>query len=341
MNDSDRIEELRKSANLHTHNNNYQAAIEDCTRLLQLNPNESQAYWHRCLAWVELGNYQESIKDCTQYLKLKPDFVQGYISRAGLFKDIGNLQRAIDDCTHALSLGGLSSYWEQMAYSCRGECYALLKNYQAALQDHNQSIRLDPAEIKNYQKRGFIHEKLENYHEAIEDLTKVLRRNSEDSELVHFYHLRAGCYQSLRNWEEAIRDFTEVIRRDPTYYHAYIGRGGAYMFLNDRESATSDLETAARLSQAQGDTEAYQNAMKVMEVLGIKHRISDSSITDNTPSPVPVLHVVAAIFFPPLGVFLTVGLGIHFWISLVLTFVFTWIPGMIHAVWLVYNHDRS
>ncbi|WP_422759626.1 YqaE/Pmp3 family membrane protein [Microcoleus anatoxicus] len=53
------------------------------------------------------------------------------------------------------------------------------------------------------------------------------------------------------------------------------------------------------------------------------------------------MHVVAAILFPPLGVFLTVGLGIHFWISLVLTLVFTWIPGIIHAVWLVYNHDRS
>lgn len=69
--------------------------------------------------------------------------------------------------------------------------------------------------------------------------------------------------------------------------------------------------------------------------------VNDRSLTDNTPSPIPVLHVVAAILFPPLGVFLTVGLGIHFWVNLVLTLVFTWIPGMIHAVWLVYNHDRS
>ena len=60
-----------------------------------------------------------------------------------------------------------------------------------------------------------------------------------------------------------------------------------------------------------------------------------------TQSPVQMSHVVAAILFPPLGVFLTVGLGIHFWIDMVLTFVFTWLPGMIHAVWLVYNHDRS
>ncbi|MEG4230044.1 tetratricopeptide repeat protein [Microcoleus sp. N9_B2] len=335
------IEELLRNGELNIQNENYQAAIEDYTRLLQLNPNESQAYWHRGLAWLELGNYQESIKDCTQYLKLRPDFIQGYIARAGQFKDIGNLQRAIEDCTYALSLGGLSSYWEQMAYSCRGDCYALLKNYQAALQDYNQSIRLAPEEIKNYQKRGLIHKELENYHEAIEDLTKVLRRNSEDSELVHCYHLRAQCHQILRNWEEAIRDSTEVIRRDPTYYHAYILRGGAYVFLNDRKSAVSDFETAARLSQAQGDTEAYQNVMMLMKFPGSTQSSSDSDISNNKQRPVPVSHVVAAIFFPPLGVYLTVGLGTQFWINLVLTFVFTWIPGMIHAVWLVYNHDRS
>ena len=331
-------EDLFRRAELNYKNKNYQAAIEDYTRFLQLNPNESKAYWQRGGAWVELGNNQEAIKDYTQSLKFQPDLVHVYITRAAIFKDTGNLQKAIDDCTHALSLG---SDWDNIAYSLRGDCYGVLENYQAALQDYSQSIRLQPEEIESYQKRGFIHKEIKNYHEAIEDLTKVLQRNSESSELVHCYHLRAGCHQSLRDWEEAIRDYTEVIRRDPTYYHAYIGRGGAYMFLNDRESAASDLETAAILSQAQGDTEGYQNAMKVMEVLRIKHRSSSSDISDNKQRPVQMSHVVAAILFPPLGVFLTVGLGIHFWISLVLTFVFTWIPGMIHAVWLVYNHDRS
>ncbi len=57
--------------------------------------------------------------------------------------------------------------------------------------------------------------------------------------------------------------------------------------------------------------------------------------------PVQISHIVAAIFFPPLAVYWTVGLGTQFWINLVLTFVFPWIPGMIHAVWLIYNHDRS
>jgi uncharacterized membrane protein YqaE (UPF0057 family) len=43
-----------------------------------------------------------------------------------------------------------------------------------------------------------------------------------------------------------------------------------------------------------------------------------------------LIRIVAAIFLPPLGVFLTVGLGTDFWINLVLT-CFFWFPGMIHA----------
>jgi tetratricopeptide (TPR) repeat protein len=331
-------EDLFRRAELNYKKKNYQAAIEDYTRFLQLNPNEFKAYWHRGAAWVELGNNQEAIQDYTHFLKFRPDLVHVYITRAAIFKDTGNLQRAIDDCTHALSLG---SDWDHIAYSLRGDCYGVLENYHAALQDYNQSIRLAPEEIENYQKRGLIHKELKNYNEAIEDLTKVLRRNSEDSELVHCYHLRAQCHQGLGNWEEAIRDFTEVIRRAPTYYRAYIGRGGAYVLLNDRESAVSDFETAARLSQAQGDTEAYQNAMMLMKFPGITQRSSDSNISDNKQRPVQISHVVAAIFFPPLGVYLTVGLGTQFWINLVLTFAFTWIPGVIHALWLMFNHDRS
>lgn len=334
------VEDLFRRGELNYRNQNYQAAIENYTRLLQLNPNESKAYSRRSAAWVELGNYQEAIKDYTQCLKLQPNFVKGYVARAGLFKDAGNLQRAIDDCTHAISIG---SDWNHIAYRLRGDCYGLLKNYQAAIEDYSQSIRSDPENIEGcYQKRGYCHQQLEHYHEAIEDCTQALRCNSE---IIECYQIRAQSHQALGNWEESISDFTEVIRREPApteyTFLAYIGRGVAYRFLNDRESAVSDYDAAARLSLDRGDTKGYQKVMMLIESVGITQGSSEKSINDNKLSPVPISHIVAAIFFPPLGVFLTVGLGFHFWINLILTFVFTWIPGVIHALWLVFNHDRS
>lgn len=47
-----------------------------------------------------------------------------------------------------------------------------------------------------------------------------------------------------------------------------------------------------------------------------------------------VLRLLLAILLPPLGAFLTVGIGKHFWINLLLTLL-GYVPGIIHAVWLI------
>lgn len=47
-----------------------------------------------------------------------------------------------------------------------------------------------------------------------------------------------------------------------------------------------------------------------------------------------IVRLIAAIFIPPLGVFLQVGLSGQFWLNLLLTFL-GYVPGIIHAVWII------
>ncbi|MGF1473520.1 MAG: YqaE/Pmp3 family membrane protein [Rubrobacteraceae bacterium] len=47
-----------------------------------------------------------------------------------------------------------------------------------------------------------------------------------------------------------------------------------------------------------------------------------------------LVRIIAAIILPPLGVFLQVGLGKHFWINILLT-ILGFIPGIVHAVWVI------
>lgn len=47
-----------------------------------------------------------------------------------------------------------------------------------------------------------------------------------------------------------------------------------------------------------------------------------------------IIRLLCAIFLPPLGVFLQVGLGTDFWINVVLT-LFGYVPGIVHAVWVI------
>jgi len=49
---------------------------------------------------------------------------------------------------------------------------------------------------------------------------------------------------------------------------------------------------------------------------------------------VTLVKVILAIFLPPVAAFLQVGLGLHFWINILLTLL-GGLPGMIHALWLV------
>ncbi|BAB75495.1 YqaE/Pmp3 family membrane protein [Anabaena sp. FACHB-709] len=47
-----------------------------------------------------------------------------------------------------------------------------------------------------------------------------------------------------------------------------------------------------------------------------------------------LVRLLCAIFFPPLGVFLQVGIGKDFWINILLTLL-GYIPGIVHAVWVI------
>ena len=47
-----------------------------------------------------------------------------------------------------------------------------------------------------------------------------------------------------------------------------------------------------------------------------------------------ILRVILAVILPPLGVFLQVGLGKHFWLNILLTLL-GYIPGLIHAIWII------
>ncbi|HET7408614.1 MAG TPA: YqaE/Pmp3 family membrane protein [Paracoccaceae bacterium] len=47
-----------------------------------------------------------------------------------------------------------------------------------------------------------------------------------------------------------------------------------------------------------------------------------------------ILRIIIAILLPPLGVFLQVGIGWHFWLNILLTLL-GYIPGIVHALYVI------
>jgi uncharacterized membrane protein YqaE (UPF0057 family) len=50
--------------------------------------------------------------------------------------------------------------------------------------------------------------------------------------------------------------------------------------------------------------------------------------------PKDVVRIILAVLLPPLGVGLQVGLGMHFWLNILLTLL-GYVPGIIHAVYII------
>lgn len=47
-----------------------------------------------------------------------------------------------------------------------------------------------------------------------------------------------------------------------------------------------------------------------------------------------LIRVILSVILPPLGVFFQVGLGLQFWINILLTLL-GYIPGVVHAIWII------
>jgi uncharacterized membrane protein YqaE (UPF0057 family) len=49
---------------------------------------------------------------------------------------------------------------------------------------------------------------------------------------------------------------------------------------------------------------------------------------------VDILRIILSVIIPPVGVFLQVGIGLHFWLNILLTLL-GYFPGLIHAIWVI------
>lgn len=47
-----------------------------------------------------------------------------------------------------------------------------------------------------------------------------------------------------------------------------------------------------------------------------------------------ILRIILSVLIPPVGVFLTVGFGLQFWLNILLT-ILGYIPGLVHAIWII------
>ncbi|MDR2905285.1 MAG: tetratricopeptide repeat protein [Helicobacteraceae bacterium] len=126
----------------------YQTAISDYTKAIQIDPNNADAYYFRGFAYYKIfGDLDKAIPDFTKAIKIDPNNARAYVSRGNVYDSLGDHNKAIADYTKAIEIdpNNVAS-----AYSLRGSAYANLRDYEKATKDAREACDLGDCKLLKY-----------------------------------------------------------------------------------------------------------------------------------------------------------------------------------------------
>ncbi|MBD2353620.1 tetratricopeptide repeat protein [Tolypothrix sp. FACHB-123] len=137
------------------------------------------------------------------------------------------------------------SFASASQYYQRGNELRQQGNNQAALEQYNKAIELNPRYIAAYNNRGNVRDDLGDKQGAIEDYNKSIEINPK---YALAYYNRARIRSDLGEKQNALQDYNQSIELDPNYAFAYYGRGIIHNDLGDKKSAIQDYNKAIELN---------------------------------------------------------------------------------------------
>ena len=158
---------------------------------------------------------------------------------------------SIGACSAVIQSGRARGRDLAVAHLERGVAYVALLDYDRALQDFGDAIRLDPTLEKAFANRGAVYGAKQDFDRAIEDFTRVIALGPRSA---NAFADRAGMHRLNGQHDEAIRDYTEAIRINPAFTDAILNRGITLAGTSRCEDAIADFTRAIELARTERGT---------------------------------------------------------------------------------------
>ena len=156
--------------------------------------------------------------------------------------------------------------------------YEKMGDYEMAMSDYTEAIKIDPKNVNAYNNRGRIYISQGDYEMAISDYTRAIEI---DPKFAPTYYNRGRIYKSLGEYRKAISDYTKVtgllnphsvsFTSDPVLVGAYYNRGLLYHYFEEYEKAIDDytkvIYSSARVAIILRE-DAYLNRGRAYFALG-------------------------------------------------------------------------
>jgi tetratricopeptide (TPR) repeat protein len=118
--------------------------------LVTQNSNDAEYFFNQGNAYYQLKDYQAAIADYTKAIEINPNITEPYIYRGSLYSKLNEYQAAIADYTKVIEINPNDAE----AYFNRGIAYYDLKDYQAAITNTRKAAQIfkQQGNIENYQR---------------------------------------------------------------------------------------------------------------------------------------------------------------------------------------------
>ena len=138
-----------------------------------------------------------------------------------------------------------------VAHTERGVAYVTLLDYDRALLDFAEAIRIDGTFARAFANRGAAHGAKQDFDQAIEDFSRVLALEPRSA---YAFADRAGMYRLNGQHDAAIRDYGEAIRLNPAFGEAILNRALTLAGTSRCAEAIGDFTRAIELFEQEPGT---------------------------------------------------------------------------------------
>jgi tetratricopeptide (TPR) repeat protein len=127
----------------------------------------------------------------------------------------------------------------QAAYNMRGITRLELDETAQAIEDFDNSIRLDSSDYRAFYNRGNAYYQVQEYAEAIIDYDRAMRLEPKSADI---YINRANTLVQLEAYTDAIRDYEFASKLDDGNYLTHFNLGRTHYLIGEQDKAKNSFE---------------------------------------------------------------------------------------------------
>jgi tetratricopeptide (TPR) repeat protein len=197
----------------------FDGAISNYTKAIQLNQDAAEAYNNRGNAERAKGDLDSAIADYSQALTLQTNYANAYLNRGNVKSQKGDLDGAITDYGKAIEFKPDVA----IAYCSRGNTKFIKGDLNGAIADYNKAVELKPDYPDVLFNRRFAEIQKGDAADQASDRMKYLALLS-NSPAAYF---KSGNIESTFDLDMAILDFSNAVRLDRNFAAAFENMGYA------------------------------------------------------------------------------------------------------------------